>query len=163
MNWEQLLELAEMLAGAPIHGETRGRPQQTHLRKANSAVYYAMFHALANSNADALIGSGATMRRSEEWDATQRALNHGTAKNQMLNASRMTTFLADVQDFAEIFIALQVQRHEADYNPNLATPLTRTQTMRNIQRARDATQAFLAAAPQERRRFATHLLFARRS
>ena len=48
-------------------------------------------------------------------------------------------------------------------NPNPATPLTRTQTMRNIQRARDATQAFLAAPTQERRRFATHLLFTRRS
>ena len=163
MNWEQLLELAEMLAGAPVHGETRGRAQQTHLRKANNAACYAMFHALANSNADALIGSGADIRRSEEWAATQRALNHGTSRNQMLNGRRMATFHANIQGFAETFVELQVQRHEADYNPNLATPLTRTQTMRNIQRARDAPQAFLAAAPQERRRFATHLLFARRS
>ena len=163
MNWEQLLELAEMLAGAPVHGETRGRAQQTHLRKANNAAYYAMFHALANSNADALIESGAAIRRTEEWTATQRVLNHGTAWSQMLNASRMATFHANIQDFAETFIELQVQRHEADYNPNPATPLTRTQTMRNIQRARDATQAFFAAPPQERRRFATHPLFARRS
>ena len=163
MNWEQLLELAEMLAGAPLHGETRGRPQQTHLRKANSAAYYAMFHAVSNSNADTLIGATPTARRSEEWTATHRALNHGTAKSQMLNKSRMSTFHADIQDFAETFIELQVQRHEADYNPNPAAPLTRTQTMRNIRRARDATQTFLAATPQERRRFATHLLFARRS
>lgn len=163
MNWEQLLELAEMLAGAPLHGETRGRPQQTHLRKANSAAYYATFHALANSNADTLIGSTAAIRRSEEWTATQRALNHGTARNQMLNKSRMSTFPADIQDFAETFIELQIQRHEADYNPNPATPLTRTQTMRNIRRARDANQRFLAATPQERRRFATHLLFVQRS
>lgn len=81
----------------------------------------------------------------------------------MLNKSRMSTFHADIQDFAETFIELQVQRHEADYNPNPAAPLARTQTMRNIRRARDATQAFLAATPQERRRFATYLLFARRS
>ena len=81
----------------------------------------------------------------------------------MANASRMAHFPADMQDFAETFIALQVQRHEADYNPNPDTPLTRTQTMWNIQRARDATQAFLAAPPQERRRFATHLLFTRRN
>ena len=163
MNWEQLLELAEMLAGAPLHGETRGRPQQTRLRKANSAAYYAMFHALANSNADTLIGSGETIRRSEEWTATQRALNHGTAKNQMLNRSQMVTFHTDIQDFGETFTALQVQRHEADYNPNPATPLTRTQTMRNIQRARDVIPAFMAVSAQERRRFATHLLFTRRS
>ncbi len=163
MNWEQLLELAEMLAGAPLHGESRGRPQQTHLRKANSAAYYAMFHALANSNADTLIGSAAAIRRSEEWTATQRALNHGMAKSQMLNASRMATFPANIQDFARTFIALQVQRHEADYNPNPATPFTRTQTTRNIQRARDAAKTFLAAPSQERRWFATHLLFTRRA
>ena len=41
MNWEHLLELAEMLAGAPLHGETRGRPQQTNPRKANSTAYTA--------------------------------------------------------------------------------------------------------------------------
>ena len=163
MNWEQLLDLAEMLAGAPMRGETRGRPQQTYLRKANSAAYYAMFHALANSNADTLIGSAAAIRSSEEWTATQRALNHGTARNQMLNGSRMATFHSNIQDFAETFITLQVQRHEADYNPNLNTPLTRRQTVRNIRRARDATNAFLAAPPQERRRFATHLLFTRRA
>lgn len=163
MNWEQLLELAEMLAGTPQHGETRGRPQLTHLRKANSAAYYAMFHAAANSNADTLIGATPAIRRSEEWTATHRALNHGTAKSQMLNKDRMSTFHADIQDFSETFIALQVQRHEADYNPNPDTPPTRTQTMRNIQRARDAIKSFLAVSTQERRRFATYLLFPRRN
>ncbi len=163
MNWEQLLELAEMLAGAPQHGETRGRPQQTYLRKANSAAYYAMFHAVANSNADTLIGTTLAVRRSEEWTATQRALNHGIAKSQMLNKSRMSTFHADIQDFSETFIALQVQRHDADYNPNPDTPPTRTQTMRNVQRARDAIKAFWAVSLQERKRFATHLLFPRRN
>ena len=29
MNWEQLLELAEMLAGAPLHGET-SRPSEDY-------------------------------------------------------------------------------------------------------------------------------------
>ena len=74
----------------------------------------------------------------------------------------MATFQNDVQDFSETFIARQVQRHEADYNPNPDTPLTRTQAMRNIRRARGAVRAFLAAPAQERRRFATHLLFPRR-
>ena len=126
MNWEQLLELAEMLAGAPLHGETRGRPQQTHIRKANSAAYYAMFHALANSNADILIGSAAAIRRSEELTATQRALNHGTAKNQMLNASRMATFHTDIQDFAETFIALPKPSSRSRYS---ATKPTITPTL----------------------------------
>ena len=56
-----------------------------------------------------------------------------------VNQARMSTFHPDIQDFSDTFIALQVQRHEADYNPNPVTPLTRTQTMRNIQRTRDAS------------------------
>ena len=158
MNWEHLLELAEDLATAP----SGGRPQQTRLRKANSAAYYAMFHALANSNADLLIGSGPAIRRSEEWTVTHRSLNHGTAKDHILNRNRMATFHHDIQDFSRTFIALQVQRHEADYNPNPLTPLTRTQTVRNIERAWDAIKAFHTVPAQERKRFATYLLFHRR-
>ena len=83
MNWEQLLELADALANPPQHGEARGRPQQSHLRKATSIAYYAMFHALANSNADTLIGSSPSVQKTGEWTTTQRALNHGPARNQM--------------------------------------------------------------------------------
>ncbi len=54
MNCEQLIDLADMLAGPRGQREGRGRPQQTYLRKAISAAYYAMFHTLANSNADTL-------------------------------------------------------------------------------------------------------------
>ena len=162
MNWEQLLELAEMLARTPQYGETRDRPQQTYLRKANSAAYYAMFHAVANSNADTLIGATAAIRRNEEWTATQRALNHGPAKSQM-NKGRMSAFHPDIQDFSQTFVALQVQRHEADYNPNPDAPPTRTQTIRNIQLARDAIHAFLEVSSQERKRFATYLLLPKRN
>ena len=163
MNWEQLLELAEMLAGAPRHGETRGRPRQTHLRKAISAAYYAMFHAVANSNADSLIGATTATRRSEAWTATHRALNHGTAKQQMMNGRRIETFHNGIQDFSDTFVVLQLQRHDADYNPNPDSSPTRLLTLQNIQRARDAINAFFAAPLPERRRFATHLLFPRRN
>ena len=92
MNYEQLIEIAEMLAAAPQYGETRGRPQQMRLRKANSHAYYALFYALANSNADTLIGSTPAARASEEWTATHRALNHGTAKTQMSKKREMSQF-----------------------------------------------------------------------
>lgn len=156
------MELADLLAGVPSHGEKRGRPRQVYLRKAISAAYYAMFHALANSNADTLIGSGADIRKSEEWTAAHRALNHGTARKQMRNARRMVSFQADVQDFAQTFLVLQVQRNGADYAPNPDSPLTRSQTQGSIQRARDAIRKFLNAPSQERKRFASHLLFVRR-
>ena len=83
MNWEQLIALARMLASAPAHGERRGRPQQVQLRKAISAAYYAMFHALATSNADTLIGASPRFRSLPAWTQTYRALDHGLARQQI--------------------------------------------------------------------------------
>ena len=62
MNWEQLIAIARLLAEPSQTGETRGRPQQAQLCKAISITYYAMFHALAGSNADLLIGSSRQFR-----------------------------------------------------------------------------------------------------
>ena len=162
MNWEQLLELAEMLAGPPGHGETRGRPQQTYLRKAISAAYYAMFHALANSNADTLVGSAPSIRNSTEWTRTQRALDHGTARAQMVK-NETATFDPAIQDFGNTFLTLQLNRHEADYNPNPQAPFKRSETTRHIQRAREAIERFQSVSIQERRRLATYILFGRRT
>ena len=52
MNPQDLLTLAVELAS----GSSRGRPGQVELRRAVSSVYYALFHALANSCADLLVG-----------------------------------------------------------------------------------------------------------
>ena len=161
MNWQQLIELAEMLAGPPEHGETRGRPQQTYLRKAISAAYYAMFHALANSNADTMIGSSAALRNAPEWTWAQRALNHGAAKTQMIKKSEMAAFHPAIRDFSNTFVALQIQRNEADYNP--AATFRRSQTVQNIRRALTAITAFHSVPIRERRAFASYVLFGRRA
>ena len=52
MDWNHLIEDARPLAGAI--GSAAGRPRQTMLKRAVSAAYYAMFHALCASNADTL-------------------------------------------------------------------------------------------------------------
>lgn len=51
------------------------RPKQANLRRAVSASYYAVFHALCRSNADALVGKGAA-RPTRAWMQTYRALDH---------------------------------------------------------------------------------------
>ena len=84
MNWEQLIAIARELATPPAYGEARGRPQQARLRKAASAIYYAMFHALAASNADTLIGASAELRALPAWTQTYRALEHGFARGQII-------------------------------------------------------------------------------
>lgn len=157
MNWEQLIAIAVLLAQAPEHGESRGRPQQSRLRRAVSTAYYAVFHALANRNADALVGSSPDIRQTAEWARTYRALDHRAAKDRFNATSAMIAFPDKLQDFGHAFIAPQNQRHDADYNPH-ATFL-RSETMRVIERAEAATNDLTATDQRTRRALATYVLF----
>ena len=143
MNWEQLIALARMLASAPEYGERRGRPQQVQLCKAISAAYYAMFHALATSNADMLIGASPRFRRLPAWTLTYRALDHGFAKGRM--QSGLDAFAPPIQTFGRAFVDLQNWRHRADYDPN--AEFSRPDAVRLIDRAEAAIMAFEAADP----------------
>ncbi len=57
------------------------RPTQANLRRAVSTAYYAVFHSLAQTAADMLIGR----KRTSDWHQVYRALEHGNAKNACLN------------------------------------------------------------------------------
>ena len=155
MNWEQLIAIARLLASAPDYGERRGRPQQAQLRKAVSAAYYAMFHALASSNADTLIGASPQFRSRPAWTQTYRALNHGFSRGQINRG--LADFALVVQDFGNAFVILQEERHKADYDPN--AQFTRADTLRLINRAEEAIRGFTNADPTERKAFAAHVLF----
>lgn len=155
MNWEQLIALARMLASAPEYGERRGRPQQIQLRKAISAAYYAMFHALAASNADMLIGASPQFRRLPAWTQTYRALDHGSAKSRI--QSGLSTFTPVIQTFGRAFVDLQNWRHRADYAPG--AEFTRYDAISLIDRAEDAIRGFVDCDAMERRAFAAHVLF----
>ena len=48
MDWIELIRASRLLAS--------GQPSQEALRRAVSTAYYAMFHALATSNADLIAG-----------------------------------------------------------------------------------------------------------
>ena len=56
MKPEDLIRIAESLASGRA-GNLAGRPRQAELRRAVSAAYYALFHTLANSCADLLVGT----------------------------------------------------------------------------------------------------------
>jgi hypothetical protein len=159
MNWEQLIANARMLATTPDYGERRGRPQQMQLRKAISAAYYAMFHALAMSNADTLIGASPQFRRLPAWTQTYRALDHEFARGQINHG--LVGFALEIEEFGNAFVSLQEARHLADYDPNADS--TRFDTLRLIDRAEAAIIAFEGADPTQRRAFVAHVLFRART
>ena len=156
MNPRDLLRIARQLASGAVVGN-RGRPRQAELRRAISAAYYALFHALALSCADRLAGSTRGTRAGSAWRQTYRALEHGQARNQCDNQSAMRAFPTEIQYFGRRFVFMQGQRHLAEYSPSVS--FSRGWVIQAIDETEDAIDAFENASNSDKRAFAIHVLF----
>ena len=110
------------------------QPDPAAVRRAVSTAYYAAFHALTASNADTLIGTPTDQLTIEAWIRIYRRLDHGHAREQL----RLTrhNFSAHARTFADLFLDLQNERHNADYNPlAIFTPQTATTWLNNTEAA----------------------------
>ena len=112
INWYNLINAGRDLLNPQRNGNP---PTDEHIRRAISSAYYALFHALATSNADVLIGPPQDQKTAEAWTRVYRSLNHGPAR-QILRRHRQE-FSQGSQIFADTFSDLQNQRHSADYDP----------------------------------------------
>ncbi|AVL53981.1 hypothetical protein CEP88_16160 [Roseobacter denitrificans] len=92
------------------------RPNQANLRRCISTCYYAVFHALAKTAADSLVGATKSRRPNKAWVEVYRGLGHGACKDACKKAGQVS-FPQEVHDFADAFIQLQEARHRADYDP----------------------------------------------
>ena len=135
----------------------RRRPTQANLRRAVSTAYYAVFHSLAQTAADMLIGR----KRTSAWHQVYRALEHGNAKNACLNKQAMQGFPREIQEFAKKFVASQNARHQADYSRE--ANYDRQETLAAIDKAEDVIDKFEAADREQRLGFIAHVLFKWRS
>jgi uncharacterized protein (UPF0332 family) len=149
------MKAVELLGVARTLIETNPRrPREAFTRRAISAVYYAVFHSLASSCADALVGATHAARQSKAWQKAYRSLEHGFARNAC--AGPLTEFDADIQGFADVFVTLQQRRHEADYNPH--AHFTKSEALARLSQAETAILAFEACSLPERRAFAVQVL-----
>ena len=133
----------------------RGRPLQTHLRRAVSTVYYALFHSLAQCCADTLIGK--TLRRTRAWNLAYRSLSHGRAREACGQKRLLRSFPQEIQSFADLLVDLQKERHTADYDP--AQVFFKSDVVGQLRTARLIVERFEAANVRDRRAFAAHILF----
>ena len=154
MNWRHLIEAASFLAGLTVQPAPRGRPRQAMLKRAISTAYYAMFHALCQTNANALIGVSPGPPYPMAWTRAYRALDHNFARERLVRHRSRTP--AAIQAFALSFSDLQQQRHRADYDPNAR--FLRSEVVSLIERAETAIQGVFAATDAERRALATIVL-----
>ena len=155
MNPRHLIRIARQLASGAVGGN-QGRPRQAELRRAVSAAYYALFHALAHCCANRLAGPD---RGGGAWVQTYRALEHGHARNQCDNRAAMSAFPSEIQNFGRRFVFLQRQRQQADYSPSAT--FDRQRVMQLITEAEDAVTALDNAPATDRRSFAIHVLLRR--
>ena len=143
INWAELIAAgrATLIPQPPA-----AQPAPGAIRRAISTAYYAAFHALTASNADALIGPAHDQLTAEAWIRVYRGLNHNHAKAQL--QQNRANLSADAQIFADLFCDLQNERHNADYNPRaILTARTATTWLNN---AEAAIVDFLQTSQSER-------------
>ena len=153
MNPQGLMEVARALAESG-----HAPPTQARRRRAVSTAYYAMFHCLAAAAADLFIGTV----RSPAWHRTYRALEHGRARSACRQAQTMREFPAEIRDFADVLIVLQIERQKADYALD-TDGYEKSDVLRRIASAEQAISRFEQADVVARRGFAAHVLFRQRS
>lgn len=151
---DDLLSLADRLAKA-----SPKKPRQADLRRSISTAYYALFHALAKSGADLLVGTTKAYRSEKAWQQMYRAIDHGRARTAS-EAARNLGFPQALKDCADAFVELQKARHDADYDP-LYRP-ARHDAQLAVVRARDAIAKLRSAPVKHRRAFAVQLLMQKR-
>ncbi len=102
---------ARDLAGA----NSKGRTRETNIRRAVSTTYYALFHCLATSNANMLVGGPGAHRSQPAWRQAYRALQHGTARQRCERQGiiikfpdetgvplRFTSYLSELTETAQV-------------------------------------------------------------
>lgn len=155
MEWQSIIELAREMAVTPPSDYLH----QTRLRMAVGSVYYAMYHALARSNADLLIGPFETAGALPEWSHVYTALG-GDSAFELMEADFSRQPEA-VRRFVAVFLAAHERRLLSEEDP-VAT-FTADQARECIGQAEAAITEFLSIEPGQRRAFAVQLLLNRPS
>ena len=129
-----------------------GRLTQARLRRAVSSAYFAMFHALAATGADLVVGE-----RNSAWHLVHRALEHGRARSACQQRRLRGEFPADIRAFAGAFVTLQIERQRADYMLDIEDYEV-SDVLERIACAEQAIARFERAGEHSRRRFIVPVL-----
>ena len=160
MSPANLIATARALFDAAAQ-ETDPEQGQTHLKRAVSTAYYAMFHAVCANVAELLPGAGNEPATAAAWLQAYRGPEHTHVRNQCRNAGLMAPFPTEVRDFARIFVENQGRRNQADYNP--ASDFYPADVSQIIDNAEIAINQLAAAPAPIRRAFAITVLLRNRA
>lgn len=138
---------------------TRGRPSEAVLRRALGTSYYALFHCLAHTVADLLVGGPQADRSEAAWCQAYRAIGHGHVKSCCIN-KKTECFPDGITEFANTFVEMQEKREKADCDPTGEYYKPSVET--DIAAVEDASAAFESVPVRDRRAFAVYVSMRRR-
>ena len=156
IDWRNLIATSRLLVNTP---GPSGETSEESLRRAVSTAYYAMFHALAASNADSLLGSPQYAEMQQAWNRAYRGMDHGAARRNL--TQNVTNLTQASRQFIRIFALLQDARHRADYDPDENVTLQYATGW--IDSAEEAIEGFMSAPVDERKAVAIRALVRERS
>jgi uncharacterized protein (UPF0332 family) len=141
---------------------------ETDLRRAVSAAYYALFHYVLRAAADLTIG--AASRGAPRYNLAYCSVDHVRLKNlrDQLRGPRPQdvilpyappppAYFGNVAVFVRLAANLQLARHYADYHPTVQFDQVRASQA--VEDARIAIKAFEDSTDEQREAFLTLLLF----
>jgi hypothetical protein len=134
---------------------------QTHLKRAVSTAYYAMFHAVCSSAAELLPGAAGESATSAAWLQAYRGPEHTHVRNQCRNVSIIALYPPEIREFAQTFVEIQGRRNQADYNP--LSNFSFSDADRIINRAELAINQLSSTPETVRRAFAITILLRNRA
>ena len=143
LNPVALIDAADHSINNPPPGLS---PSRETIHRSVSTAYYAVFHAITRSNADALHGPPTSPASAQSWTATYRSMRHGAASSNL--QTHLFHFQHDGRILASHFISLKDARETADYDPNFN--MTSAHAANWISDARDALLALQAMSPHEK-------------
>ena len=158
-----LLDQAETL----IASRGAGALRQTDIRRALSAAYYALFHAILTAAADEAVGR--SLQGGPLWALAYRSVTHRWLKEvcdeiaKPTPPKRLARFVPDggfgnhVETIARAISDLQDKRHAADYDP--AKTFLRLDAEAAIKTARSAIQRLSKLRGDRRKAFLYLVLF----
>jgi len=145
------------------------KPRQVNLRRAVSAAYYALFHALVDEACRGVMG--AQHDQGPFRCVLARSFAHGTMKHACASFSGGTLKAAvakglpptfqiprEIRTLASTFVELQEKRHLADYD--LTERFTRSDVMALIEQAETVIEEFAELPPSNERKFFLACLWA---
>jgi hypothetical protein len=160
LDHEHLFQQADRLVPSQ-----RGRPRQADIRRAISAAYYGLFHAILTAATDQFVGKN--NRDLARYGLVYRSVEHSRLRdlcNQVRGRSDRIKpyapsggFDPEIRAFAAATVDLQEKRFIADYD--VMVNANRSTALLAIAGARAALVRFNRATEEQREAFLSLLLF----